>query len=136
MIKSYIGIDGRVQVEPVSLVVSLWNKFLESEGGDDHGGKIFLNRKEFFGDFFENPYDAAQAASAGDYRWEDEYVYISEGYLMSFTQLEDETCPVDLNKIDISSLIFQLQELEKLQKLGKGYVDNIPRAIHDALQDV
>lgn len=118
-------VGNKVQIHSDILIISLWNKIGE-------GCKVFSNEREFFIERFKNPFDAAWAVSAGRYSWEDEFVYFSnEGYLMSFTKLDDDNCPIRLDMIDISSLIKELQDLDK-----KTYVDNIPRAIHDALQDV
>ena len=124
----YTDYAGRVRVDEDALIVSMWNKYIEGEGNDN---KVFRNTPENFNEKFENPYDAAWAVSYGDWRWSDDYVYFDEdGYLTSFTHWNDENSPIDLDKIDISSLI------NNLKKWHKGYVNNISRAIHDALKEV
>ena len=128
----YMTYDGKVQVDLDLLFVVAWNKLMEEEG---YGNKIFLNNKEFFKNSFNNPYDVAWAVSYGNYRWADDYAYFNrEGHLMSFSRLDDKNSPIDLEKIDIAHLIDGLKRWQKNDK--KRYVvNNIPRAIHDALQE-
>ena len=107
---AYVNYNGRVQIGAYIIIVGLWNAYVE-KGGE--GIKVYPNNKEFFANSFDNAYDAAQAASAGDYQWSDLFVYFdADGNLMSFTILDDDTCPIDVKKIDISSLIRELIELE------------------------
>ena len=133
---TYITYDGKVRVDVPLLVVYLWNKYTEDE---NPGKKIFTNNKEFFEDAFDNSYDADMAVSlSGRWRWTDSFVYFDEeGYLTSFSRLDDENSPIDMDKIDIDYLIRALQDLQRSPKKWhkKGCVNNIPRAIHDALQE-
>ena len=121
---------GKIRVDSYVIIIALWNKFLEEEG---NGNKISLNGKDFFEKNFKNPYDAAWAVSlSGKWSWQDDFVYFdTDGYLTSFSRCDDETCPIDMDKIDIDYLIRALQDLQK----NKRYVVNdIPRAIHEALE--
>ena len=120
-----------VEVNMDTVMVSLWNAHIVAEG---YGNKISFNDKGFFDSAFENAYDAAWAVSlSGKWCWSDEFVFFGEdGYLTSFSHWDDENSPIDLDKINIGSLI---QSLKKWHKNKKGCVDNIPRAIHDALQE-
>ena len=130
---AYVDYSGRVQVSLDALIVALWNTHVEYVGGEN---KISLNNKEFFENAFDNAYDAAMAVSlSGAWTWSDDYVYFDdEGYLTSFCHWNDETSPIDLDKLDISRLI---DGLKKWHKNKKEYaVNNISRAIHDALENV
>ena len=125
---AYVNYDGRVQIDYRIIIISLWNKLIEEEGREEN--KVYPNNEEFFENSFENAYDAAFAVSSGKWRWTDDYVYLnSEGYLFSFSHLDDENSPIDMDRIDISHLINGLQDLQT------NNVNNIPRAIHDALQE-
>ena len=130
----YINYSNCVEVSLDALIISMWNKYIDMEGKG--GNKIYINNEEFFENSFNNSYDAAYAVSSGDYKWTDEYVYFnSEGYLTSFSHCEDDTCPIDLDRIEIEYLIQSLKRLQALQ--DKKWDDNISfRAIHDALKDV
>ena len=95
--------------------------------------KIYVNDADFFANTFDNSYDAAWAVSlSGKWQWADDYVcFDEEGYLTSFSHWDDENSPIDLDKLDINQLISSLKKMSQ-----KRYVvDNIPRAIHDALQE-
>ena len=108
------------------VLISIYNAQIEEEN------KIYVNDKDFFENSFENAYDAAWAVSlSGKWAWSDDYVYFdNDGYITSFSHWDDETSPIDIDKIDINDLI---QNIKKQHK--NGYVvNNIPRAIHDALQ--
>ena len=131
-ISAYKNYGGQVEVDTDTVLVSMWNAYLEAEGEDN---KISLNNKEFFKNSFENAYDAAHAVAIGNWRWTDTFIFFDEdGYLVSFTHWDDETSPIDLDKINIDSLI---QNIKNSKKNKKRYVvNNIPRAIHDALQEV
>ena len=127
---AYVSYDERVQINFDTLIAALWNKYIDYKGGYN---KIFLNNREFFENSFENAYDAAWAVSSGDWRWTDSFVFFNrEGYISSFSQWDDENSPIDMDRIDISHLINGLQDLQTNKKM---YVNNIPRAIHDALQE-
>ena len=126
----YTDYTGHVKIDEDALIVSMWNKYIEGENNDN---KVFRNTPENFNEKFKNPYDAAWAVGISrNWRWTDEYAYFDdEGYLTSFSHWDEETSPIQIDKIDISNLI----------NLKKGYVDNIPvnnipRAIHDALKEV
>lgn len=106
---AYVNYDRRVQVDMDMLVISLWNKYIEYKGGD----KIYINNNDFFEKSFKNPYDAAWAVSAGNWKWADDYVcFDKEGHLTSFCHWNDENSPIDIDKIDISSLINGLKRLQ------------------------
>ena len=129
MESAYVNYDGRVEVNFDALIAALWNKYIEYKGGYN---KIFLNNREFFKNSFENKYDAAWAVSSGDWRGTDSFVFFdSKGNLTSFSHWNDENSPIDINRIDISSLIYELQDVQK-DKKGQ---ENISRAIHDALKE-
>ena len=132
MENAYINYDGCVQVDPYIILVSLWNKLIDEEGEDKgYGGKVFSNNKEFFKNSFDNAYDAAWAVSVGDYKWTDTFVFFNrEGNLSSFSHWNDENSPIDIDRIDVSHLIDGLKKMRQTNK-----VDNIPRAIHDALEE-
>ena len=125
---------GKIRVDSYVIITALWNKFIEEEGEDKgYGSKVFPNNKEFFENSFENAYDAAHAVSIGDWRWTDDFVYFNEeGYLVSFSQCDDETCPIDMGKIDVDYIVRSLQDLQDKEK--RYVVNNIPKAIHDALK--
>ena len=95
--------------------------------------KIYVNDADFFANTFDSSYNAAWSVSlSGKWNWADDYVYFGEdGYLTSFSHWDDENSPIDLDKLDINQLISSLKKMSQ-----KRYVvDNIPRAIHDALQE-
>lgn len=107
------------------VLISIYNAQIEEN-------KIYVNDKDFFENSFENAYDAAWAVSlSGKWAWSDDYVYFdNDGYITSFSHWDDENSPINIDKIDINDLI---QNIKKQHK--NGYVvNNIPRAIHDALQ--
>ena len=126
----FVGYDQSVNIDVDSLIVSLWNKYVEYKGGDN---KISLNNKEFFETSFNNAYDAAWAATLSDrWDWKDDFVcFNGEGYLTSFSHWDDEHSPIDIEKIDIAGLVRALQDLQN----EKRYVNNISKAIHEALQE-
>ena len=139
MENAYMTYDGKIRVDSYIIIVSMWNKYIEEEGRDN---KVSFNGKEFFEKNFDNAYDAAMAVSLSKrWSWTDDYVYFdADGYLVSFSRCDDETCPIDLDKIDIDYLIRSLQDLQaragEKARAKNGYVvDNIPRAIHEALQE-
>ena len=131
-INAYKNYNGEVEVDTDTVLVSMWNAYLEAEGEDN---KISLNNKEFFENSFENSFDAAWAVSLSNkWDWRDEYVYFNgEGYLTSFSHWDDERSPIDLDKLDISQLI---DDLKKWHKTDNSICNNIPRAIHDALKEI
>ena len=110
MIKFYKNYNGDVIIDEDAMIVSLWNAYVEAVGEE----KIYLydNDKEFFAKYFDNSYDAAYAVSiSGKWSWSDDYVYFDEdGYLVSFKHWNDAESPIDLDKIDISSLIDSLKK--------------------------
>lgn len=127
---AYVNYDRRVQVDMDMLIISLWNKYASYEGRDN---RIYLNNMEFFKKSFKNSYDAAWAVSSGNWRWTDDFVTFNDGgHLSSFCHWNDKNSPIDIDKIDIKQLINKLQDM---QTNKKGYVNNIPRAIHDALKE-
>ena len=130
----YVDYSGCIKADLDVLLVSMWNSYIEYNGGDN---KIFLNNKEFFENSFNNSFDAAWAATlSGKWWWTDDFVYFNrEGYIVSFCHWDDERSPIDLDKIDISSLIYELQDLQTNKTNDKKYVNNIPQAIHEALQE-
>ena len=110
-IKTYKNYNDEIEIDVDTVLISLWNSFIECEG---YGSKICLNNKEFFENSFDNAYDAAWAVSYGDWRWTDEYAYFdSEGFLVSFSHWNDGNSPIDLDKIDISNLINGLKKWHK-----------------------
>ena len=136
MENAYMTFDGKIRIDNYTIIIALWNAYVEAEGGD----KISVNDKEFFENSFENAYDAAMATAIGDWRWTDSFVYVDkDGHIVSFSRFDDERCPIDMDKIDIAYLIRGLQELiqeeeEKSPHKNRYVVNNIPRAIHDALK--
>ena len=120
----YVDYKNRVKIDEDIILVAAWNKYIAEKGGDN---KICFNNKEFFDNAFKNAYDAAWAVAISQWRWADRFVcFDADGCLITFTHWDDENSPIVLNKIDVSSLI-------NLNK--KRYVNNIPKAIHDALQE-
>ena len=113
------------------VLISLWNAYLEGEDGR-YDNKIYVNDADFFANTFGNAYDAAWAVSlSGRWAWSNDFVYFDEdGYITSFSHWDDETSPIDLDKLDISQLINNLKKWHK----NRYVVDNIPKAIHDALK--
>ena len=124
---TYIDYNGRVHIDLDTLIVAAWNCAGEN--------KIFHNNREFF----EN--DVAWAATLSRrWWWTDDFVYIDEeGFPVSFSHWDDRKSPINPDKIDITGLINGLkktkQDLQTNDKNKKRYVNNIPRAIHDALQE-
>lgn len=131
---AYVDYSECVQIDLDKLIVSAWNTYLEYKKRGEN--KIFLNNKEFFENSFDNAYDAAWAVSLSNkWRWTDDYVcFGDDGYLTSFNHWDDENSPIDIDKIDLNHLIDGLARCQKNDK--KGYVNNIPKAIHEALQEV
>lgn len=124
----YTNYEGRIQIDEDILLVAAWNEYASTMDEET----ICLNDKEFFENFFANKYDTAWAVSLSE-KWsrEDRFVYFNfNGRLSSFTHWNDENSPIDVDKIDINNLI----NINKINK--KRYVNNIPRAIHDALKEV
>ena len=109
MIKAYKNYNGQVKIDMDTVLVSMWNAYLEAEGRDN---KISYNNKEFFENSFNNSYDAAWAVSLSDkWCWSDEYVVFGDdGYLTSFSHWDDEKSPIDPNKIGICHLIDGLEK--------------------------
>ena len=137
MENTYINYNDKIQIDSVIIIIALWNRLLEMKGGT--GCKVFSNDEKFFANEFDDPYDAAWAASAGGYQWTDAFVYVnSEGHLMSFTWLDDDTCPIDMDMIDISTLIHELQEIENIQAVNnnKDMDNNISPAIREAFSEI
>lgn len=127
---AYVNYDRRVQIDKDMLIISLWNKYAEYEGRE----RIYLNNVGFFKKSFKNPYDAAWAVSTGDWRWTDDFVCFNrDGHLSSFNHWDDENSPIDIDRIDVSHLIDGLERCQTKNK--KGYVNDIPRAIHEALKE-
>ena len=95
--------------------------------------KIYVNDKDFFINTFDNSYDAAWAVSlSGKWCWSDDFVYFDEeGNLTSFSHWDDERSPINIDKIDVGHLIDGLKNFHNKQGC---VVNNIPRAIHDALK--
>ena len=128
MVRAYKNYNDGIEVDLDTVLVSLWNAYIEAEG---YGNKISFNDKGFFENNFESPYDAAWAVSlSGGWRWTDDFVCFDEdGYLTSFSHWDDANSPIDLDKIDVGLLIQSLKKWHKHKP-----VDNISRAIHDALK--
>ena len=101
-----IKMKNYVEVDMDTILVSLYNS-------SDVGNKIFFNDEGFFVNTFETPYDAAWAVSlSGRWRRSDSFVYFdNEGYISSFTHWDDETCPIDLDKLDICQLIQNIKKI-------------------------
>ena len=114
-INAYKNYNDEVEVDIDTVLVSMWNAYIEAEGSDN---KISFNGKDFFENVFENAYDAVMAVSlsGGRWRWTDTFAYFDdEGYLVSFSRFEDERCPIDVDKIDIDYLIRALQDLQMIK---------------------
>ena len=108
------------------IIIPIWNDYIEKVG---YGEKIFPNEAEFFNDGkFSTPYDAVWAVSIGDWRRTDEYVCFNEGFLVSFQHWSDKNSPVDI--VRLSTWIQTNKTYDK-----KVYMNNIPKAIHEALQE-
>ena len=116
-----------VEVDIDMILVSIYKSCEENEDN-----KIAYNDADFFNNSFDSPFDAAWAVSiSGKWKWNDDFVYFDdEGNLTSFSRWDDETSPIDLDKLDISRLINNLKRCKK----DRYVVNNIPRAIHDALK--
>ena len=135
MENAYMTYDGQIRVDAHIIVVSLWNAYIKE--AKDKENFISLNNKEFFENSFENSYDAAIAVAIGNWRWTDDFVYFDdEGYLVSFSRCDDETCPIDSDKIDIDYLIRALQDIGKGHKKEhkKEQEGCISRAVREALE--
>ena len=116
------------EIDMDMVLISIYNAQIEEEN------KIYVNDKDFINNIFKNKYDAAMAVSlSGKWDWRDDYAYFdAEGLLSSFSHWDDETSPINLDKLDIDQLI---QSLKRWSKNKNRYVvNNIPRAIHDALK--
>ena len=76
------------------LKVSLWNMYAREENPDE---EIYDNDEDFFNTFYEGkPADAVRAASYGDYRYYDDYVWFNGyGNLVSANYYSDYVpiCP-------------------------------------------
>ena len=117
-----------IELDLDTVLVSLWNAYLE----EGYGNKICVNDADFMNNKFETPYDAAWAVSLSN-RWkkEDDFVYFDEeGYITSFNHWDDERSPINLDKLTYDSFINSLKHKKK------DVVNNIHRAIHDALENV
>ena len=114
-----------VDVNMDMVLISIYNSLYDD--------KVSFNDADFFNEEFDNPFDAAWAVSlSGKWTWSDDFVYFDEnGYLTSFNHWDDENSPINLDKLDISQLINSLKKWHK----NRYVVDNIPKAIHDALQE-
>ena len=112
MVRAYKNYNDEIEVDLDTVLVSLWNAYIEAEG---YGNKISFNDKGFFEKNFENSYDAAWAVSlSGGWRWTDTFVYFDEdGYLTSFSHWDDERSPIDIDKLDICQLINSLKKWHK-----------------------
>lgn len=121
---------GEIDLDLDTVLITLWNAYIENEG---YYNKIFFNDKGFFENSFQNSYDAAWAVTlSGKWKHSDDYAYINdEGYITSFCHWNDENSPINLDKLDICQLVSSLKKMAQ-----KRCVNNIPRAIHDALQEV
>ena len=106
-IKAYKNYNDQVEIDIDTVYVSLWNAYIEAEGEGEEDNKIYLNDADFFNNTFESPYDAAWAVSlSGKWAWSDDYVYFNkDGRLTSFSHWNDETSPIDLDRLDIANLI-------------------------------
>ena len=113
-----------VDMEMDMVLISIYNAQAEN--------KIRFNNEDFFNSIFVCPYDAAWAVSlSGKWRRSDDYVYFdAEGCITSFSHWDDENSPIDLDKLDICQLIRNLKKWHK----NRDVVNNIPKAIHDALK--
>ena len=113
-----------VDVDMDMILVSLYNSC-------NKYNKIAYNDENFF-ELFDSPFDAAWAVSiSGKWAWNDDFVcFDEEGHLTSFTHWDDENSPITADKLDISQLINSLKRCKK----DRHVVNNIPRAIHDALK--
>ena len=117
-----------VDVDMDMVLISIYNSCEENEDN-----KIAYNDEKFFDDEFDNSYDAAWAVTLSKrWKWTDDFVYFDkDGYITSFNHWDDVNSPINLDKLDICQLISSLKKMSQ-----KRYVvDNIPRAIHDALQE-
>ena len=130
-ISAYETYKNRIEVDTDTVIVSLWNAYIEAEGRDN---KIYVNDVDFFDSTFDNKYDAAWAVSvSGKWHWSDDFVYFGEdGYLTSFNHWDDKNSPIDIDKIDVTDLV---KSLENKNKKDRYVVNDIPRAIHDALKE-
>ena len=132
----YENFSGQIEIDTDALIVSAWNAYVEADftlGEEEGNNKIFLNNKEYFENSFKTPYDAAIAVASGNWSWTDDFVYFDDkGYLVSFSHWDEETCPIDIEKINIDYLFDGLEKLKKKQK--KEQDNNISRVIHDALE--
>ena len=115
-----------VELDMDTVLVSIYNAQASE--------KIYVNGVDFFNNTFDSSYDAAWSVSlSGKWTWSDDFVYFDEdGYLTSFSHWDDKNSPIDLDKLDIGSLINSLKKWHK----KKYVVNDIPRAIHDALEEV
>ena len=108
----FVDYDGRIQIDEDMLIVNAWNEYVKYV--DRGGEKICFNDEEFFENTFTNKCDAAWAVSlSGKWQHTDKFVYFSmEGYLTSFTHWDDKNSPINMDKIDIDSLINNLKKNE------------------------
>ena len=134
-IRAYKNYSGQVEIDLDTVLVSLWNAYIEADEAEGRD-KIYLNNKGFFENSFENAYDAAWAVSlSGKWNWTDNFVYFDkDGYLTSFSHWNDENSPIDIDKIDVGLLIDGLKKWSKNKTCKQGQENNISRAIHDALK--
>ena len=152
----YVNYNNCIEISFDALIVAMWNTYVETVERDKkispnnkeffenslenayveaeaagRDKKISLNNKEFFENSFDNQYDAAWAVSlSGQWSWTDDYVCFDEdGSLASVSHWNDANSPIDIDQLDVSHLIDALKKWHR-----KGCVNNIPRAIHDALK--
>ena len=129
----YTDYNGSIKIDCDALIVALWN-YKSSEDN-----KIYVNDAEFINSTFKSSYEAAYAVSLGKkWAWIDTYAYFdNEGFLVSFSHWDDETCPIDLDKLDVCQLIRGLKDINRQQQEHRMTTpaENISRAIHDALKE-
>ena len=73
-IRVYKNYNDGIEVDIDTVLVSLWNAYLEGEDRR-YDNRIYVNDKDFFVNTFENSYDAAWSVSlSGKWAWSDDYV--------------------------------------------------------------
>lgn len=77
----------------VDEAIERWNQFCEDNCYED----LYIrdNDGDALDDFFTSPREAVEAVCRGDYKWEDAYAYTENGDLYSFSDLDEETCPIE-----------------------------------------
>lgn len=73
--------------------IERWNQYCEDNFFED----LYIrdNDGDALDDFFASPREAVEAVCRGDYQWEDAYAYTENGDLFSFSDLDEETCPIE-----------------------------------------